>query len=80
MPPRPVRFEIPARVTRLAICLHAKAMLLSTVASSLSTVPFCSSCMQAQHAVSLCWNVTLMSFNHEIHEVFMRLHLVVAWQ
>ena len=43
-PPRPVRLEMPARVTRLAICLQAMAMLLRTVASSPSMVPFCSSC------------------------------------
>ena len=43
-PPRPVRLEMPARVTRLAICLQARAMLLRTVASSPSMVPFCSSC------------------------------------
>ncbi len=44
MPPSPVRLEMPALVTRLAICLHAREMLLSTVASSLVIVPFRSSC------------------------------------
>ena len=52
-PPRPVRLEMPARVTRLAICLQARAMLLRTVASSPSMVPFCSSCCAHRHERSV---------------------------
>ena len=35
---------MPLRVTRLEICLQASAIELITVASSLSMLPFCSSC------------------------------------
>lgn len=44
-PAAPVRLLMPLRVTRLAICLQARAMELITVASSLSMLPACSSCM-----------------------------------
>lgn len=43
-PATPVRLEIPARFTREAICLQARAVEAMTVASSPSMVPFCSSC------------------------------------
>ena len=43
-PAAPVRLLMPLRVTRLAICLQARAMELMTVASSLSMLPACSSC------------------------------------
>lgn len=43
-PATPVRLEMPARFTRVAICLQASEMDEMTVASSPSMVPFCSSC------------------------------------
>lgn len=43
-PATPVRLLTPALVTSEEICLHAKAMLLSTMANSASSVPLASSC------------------------------------
>ena len=49
-PATPVKLLTPALVTREDICLQARAMLLSTVASSESRVPFASSCMSITKA------------------------------
>lgn len=43
-PANPVRLLMPARFTKLAICLQAVAMDEMTIANSESKVPFCSSC------------------------------------
>ena len=45
-PARPVREEIPARLTREAICLHAVAIEVRTTTSSLSILPS-ASCSQS---------------------------------